>query len=159
MNAYKTASNLFIKRISNAGRYRFASADTQAIAPVSTLQWRNCFWTPGSFSLSLLFDQSLHKQADTPGKPIADAMANPKNPRTIPRAAVWIGTAAIVSFFGMRLMDKAASADNKNIIQENPPPQASTITKRASETLPIVMNADKYKTLHKKGLGVKEEED
>ena len=104
---------------------------------------------------SVLRQPLLKKPADTPVKPLTDAVANPDNPRSIPRAAVWIGAAGIVGVFAMKRTSQAS--DNRKVIQDSPVPQASELSKTVSDHMPIVMNAGKYQTLRKKGLGVHED--
>jgi hypothetical protein len=92
---------------------------------------------------------------------IQKAVADPSNPRTIPRAAVWAGAASFVGFMAYRRMDAFDKTDDrkrrKRIImtQQAPPaPMQSEVSKTVAENTPIVMNADKYDKLRNEGLGV-----
>jgi len=87
---------------------------------------------------------------------VANAVANAKDTRTFPRAAVWAG---VVSLFGYMIIRKAtkaetAMADRKRVINQVVPPRPSDPVRKFSKAVPIAMNARKYETLTKKGLGV-----
>lgn len=80
-----------------------------------------------------------------------------KDPRTIPRAAVWVVTA---SFLGMMLYRKAqkneaAIEDRRNVIKQNVPPDfVEPVAIAAKATKPFAVETDKMETVSDKGLGV-----
>lgn len=89
---------------------------------------------------------------------IQRAVVDPSNPRAIPRAAVWAGTAGFVGFMAYRRLDAhEKTEDRKSILAvKSPeiPPMQSQVSKTVAESSPIVMNAGRYDKLRDEGLGV-----
>lgn len=86
---------------------------------------------------------------------IQRAVADPTNPRTIPRAAVWAGTAGFVGYMVYRRLDAHEKTyDRTNILaMKSIPPMQSHVSKTVADGS-LVMKAAKYDTLRDEGLGV-----
>jgi hypothetical protein len=102
----------------------------------------------------------LKQYRDEGAKVVKDAVANPKDPRTFPRAAVLVGAG---TFFGYMTYKKFIYKehhidDRKNVINKEVPPRPSEVSKAVAENAPIAINANRYETLRKEGLGVDHEE-
>lgn len=85
-----------------------------------------------------------------------------KDPRTIPRALVWVGTVGLLGALFFRNGEKVASQtqDRRNVIDENPPPDNSFIKKTADATKGLSLSSEDTGNIQKaagKGLGVPED--
>lgn len=94
---------------------------------------------------------------------IQRAVADPTNPRTIPRAVVWAGTAGFVGFMAYRRFDAHQKTyDRSRILAVQLPPETlpmqSQVSKTVAEGSPLVMKAAKYHTLRGEGLGMDDSE-
>lgn len=94
---------------------------------------------------------------------IQRAVADPTNPRTIPRAVVWAGTLGFVGFMAYRRFDAHQKTyDRSHTLSVQLPtenlPMQSQVSKTVAESSPLVMKAAKYHTLRRKGLGMDHDE-
>lgn len=131
MNAMKTTT-ITMRRLINAANHRFST--TSAENP-SLKQYR--------------------QNADG-AKLVKDAVANPNDPRTFPRAAVIAGAGAFFGYMTYKtFLYKEHQIEERNqVIREEVPPRPSEVSKTVAENAPITMNAKRYETLRKEGLGV-----
>jgi hypothetical protein len=94
---------------------------------------------------------------------IQRAVADPTNPRSIPRAVVWAGTAGFVGFMAYRRFNAhQVTFDRSRILAVELPPESlpmqSEVSKTVAESSPLVMKAAKYHTLRGEGLGMDHDE-
>ena len=125
------------KRIVTSQNRSWLSTATSMVSPVQ--QYRDIGATP---------------------KVIKDAVANPSNPRTLPRAVVLASAGAFFGYMTYKTFTYREHHfdERKNVINVNVPPRPSGVVKAVADNAPIAMNAQRYASLRKGGLGVDEED-
>jgi len=93
-------------------------------------------------------------------KIVKDTVGDWSNPRTVPRAAVLAGAGALFAYMTYKkaIYQEHEIDDRKNVINEQVPPKPTEVTKSVADNMPNVMNAQRYDSLRKEGLGVEHEE-
>ena len=105
---------------------------------------------------STLQRRYLADVAQGPEKAVKEAVANPKDSRVFPRAAVLLGAGALVGtvFYKTMATEEPAVEDRHNVIDQHVPPSQSVVAQKVSETMPKIMDAERYEKIKTEGLGV-----
>jgi len=88
---------------------------------------------------------------------IGSRLSDLSNPRTWPRALVLASAATLFGYMSYKKYtynEHLVTDDRHNVINRRVPPRPTQVVRAVSDNFPIVMNAKRYESLRKGGLGV-----